>query len=164
MQLAKAGVVLTALCIFATGMSVGGSEARDEMDGVASRLAESSLLKIELTLEGFVPLGIYIQGNASFSVVCEFRIGTDSHPTGIYWLAGDKYIDTKAAKACLAKWTLAGLEPNKKYVLVLNWEHNGGYVSLSILGDEMCLTYRDIKMLAHFVWTHEPSPQETDSR
>ena len=99
-------------------------------------------VKIDMSLDGFGIREIYFQMNASFSIVYEFEIGADSHPTRIYSLAGEKFIDTKAAKAGLAKWTFFGLAPKNKYVLVLNWEHNRGYTSMTIHGDQMSLSFR----------------------
>lgn len=99
-------------------------------------------LRIELMLEGFKVRPVYFQAHVSFSIVYQFMIGTDSHPTYIDLLTGGECIDTKAAEAGLAKWTFAGLEAGKKYVLVLNWEHMRGFVSMSILGDQMSLSVR----------------------
>jgi hypothetical protein len=102
-------------------------------------------LKIELSLDGFGIWPMYFQANSSFSIVYQLEIGTDSHPTNIYLLAGEKFIDAKAAKAGLAKWTFFGLEPKKKCVLVLNWEHNRGYVSMSLFSDQLSLSVRLLK-------------------
>jgi len=159
MRISKLCLVLAALFFPAQGMLLIGSEAGKGINEAELLLEDFGKLKIELTLEGFLPLGIYLQANASFSVVCQFQIDTDSHPMNVYWLSGDRYIDTKAAKASLARWTFTGLEPKKKYILVLNWQHMGGYVSLSIQGDEMSLTYRDFKMLSRYVWVTDTDGQ-----
>ena len=99
-------------------------------------------LKIDFSLDPFRVKPIYVQTNSSFSIVCEFVIGKDSHPTDIYIISGERFVDPTSAKAGLAKWAFVGLEPNKKYNLVLRWEHNWGYILLSILGDEMSLLIR----------------------
>lgn len=99
-------------------------------------------LEIDLSLDPFRVKPIYVQTNSSFSIVCEFVIGKNSHPTDINIISGERFVDPNGAKAGLAKWTFVGLEPNKKYNLVLRWAHNWGYVSLSILGDEMSLSIR----------------------
>jgi hypothetical protein len=70
-------------------------------------------LKIELALDGFKVWPDWVQINASFSVVYQFDLGKDSHPTNILLLTGERHIDTKAAEACLAKWTFSGLLPKK---------------------------------------------------
>jgi len=99
-------------------------------------------LKIDLSLNGFGIKPMYFHGNSSFVIVCEFEIGKDSHPTSIRLLAGEMYVDIKAVEAGLAKWTLRGLVPKKKCMLVLYWEHNKGYISLSIFCDQMNLSLR----------------------
>jgi len=99
-------------------------------------------LHLELTLDGFGIRDLWAQANTSFSIVYQFEIGKDSHPMHIFLLAGEKYIDAKAAEAGLAKWTFAGLEAGKKYVMVLNWQHARGYVSMSILSDQMTFAVR----------------------
>lgn len=99
-------------------------------------------LRIDLSLDGFGIKPMYFHGNSSFIIVCEFEIGIDSHPTSTCLLAGEMYVDMKAIKAGLAKWTFRGLEPKKKCVLVLNWEHNKGYVLLSLFCDQMNLSLR----------------------
>jgi hypothetical protein len=102
-------------------------------------------LRIELMLEGFKVRPVYFQAHVSFSIVYQFMIGADSHPTYIDLLTGGECIDTKAAEAGLAKWTFAGLEAGKKYVLVLNWEHMRGFVSMSIFSDQLSLSIRLLK-------------------
>jgi hypothetical protein len=99
-------------------------------------------LKIDLSLDPFRIKPLYFQTNSSFSIVCQFEIGKDSHPTDIRLISGGRFIDPNVAKEGVAKWTFVGLEPNKKYNLVLKWVHNWGYTSLSILGDEMSLSVR----------------------
>lgn len=100
---------------------------------------------IETDLDGFGVRPFWDQANASFSIIFQFEIGKDEHPMHISFLAGDKYIDPKLAEEGLAKWTLAGLETWKKYILILNWEHGVGYTSMSILGDQLKLSIRLIE-------------------
>lgn len=98
-------------------------------------------IKIDISLDGFKVRPIFIQGNTAFSIIYQFYLGEDGHPTHIYPILGDKRLDAAdAAKACLAKWTLSGLLPNKKYFLILNWEHIKGYTMLTINGDQMSLS------------------------
>jgi hypothetical protein len=107
----------------------------------SSRLFEGiGKLKIELLLDGFGIKPLWGQMNASFSIVYQFEIGEDGHPMHIQLLVGEKYIDPKAAEACLRKWVLSGLQTWKKYLLVLNWEHSSGYVSMTILSEQISLT------------------------
>jgi len=95
-------------------------------------------IRIDLSLDGFKVRPIFIQGNTAFSIIYQFYIGEDGHPTHIYPILGDKRLDdADAARACLAKWTLSGLLPNKKYLLILNWEHIKGYTLLTLSGDQM---------------------------
>lgn len=109
----------------------------------ASRLFEGiGRLKIELLLDGFGIKPLWGQMNASFSIVYQFEIGEDGHPMHLQLLVGEKYIDLKAAEACLMKWVLSGLKIWTKYILILNWEHNRGYVSMTILSDQMSLNVR----------------------
>lgn len=109
----------------------------------ASYLGNVGKISIDLTLEGFKVRPIFVQGNTAFSIVYQFHLGEDCHPTHIYLILGEKQIDNvEAAKACLAKWTLSGLLPNKRYLMVLNWEHIKGYTTLTLIGDQMNLTLR----------------------
>lgn len=109
----------------------------------SSRLFEGiGKLKIELLLDGFGIKPLWGQMNASFSIVYQFEIGEGGHPIHLQLLVGGKYIDLKAAEACLTKWVLSGLQLWTKYILVLNWEHNRGYVSMTILSDQMSLNIR----------------------
>ncbi len=95
-------------------------------------------IRIDLSLDGFKVRPIFIQGNTAFSIIFQFYIGEDGHPTHIYPILGDKRLDdADAARACLAKWTLSGLLPNKKYLVILNWEHIKGYTLLTLSGDQM---------------------------
>jgi len=107
-----------------------------------SYLENIGKIRIDLTLEGFKVRPIFVQGNTAFSVIYQFHLGEDYHPTHIYLVQGERQIDAEAAKACLAKWTLSGLLPNKKYLLVLNWEHIKGYTTLTLIGDQISLMVR----------------------
>jgi hypothetical protein len=98
--------------------------------------------RFEIALDGFEVRPHWVQGNASFSIIFQFNVGDDSHPADIYLVLGEEQIDVDAAKACLAKWTLSGLLPNKKYFLLLNWEHVKGYTMLTIIGEQMSLTIK----------------------
>lgn len=99
--------------------------------------------RIDLALDGFKIRPIFVQGNTAFSIICQFYIGEDYHPTHISLILGENQLDNAdAAKACLAKWTLSGFLPNKKYILVLNWEHIKGYTTLTLTGDQMNLSIR----------------------
>lgn len=96
-------------------------------------------LKIELPLDGFAVRDVWVQAHATFRIVVQFHIGEDHHPKDIQLAEGERHIDADAAKACLTKWTLSGLLPNKKYSLVLIWEHGKGYSKLALTGDQMSL-------------------------
>lgn len=95
-------------------------------------------IRIDLSLDGFKVRPIFIEGNTAFSVIYQFYIGEDGHPKHIYPILGDKRLDdVDAARACLAKWILSGLLPNKKYLMILSWEHIKGYTLLTLSGDQM---------------------------
>lgn len=99
-------------------------------------------LEIKLDLEGFGirPWASFAQAN--FSIAFKFQVGPDSHPKNIVPLAGQKYIDEKAAMSGLARWTLDGLEKEEWYVMVLNYKHMIGFTSLFILSDQVSITVR----------------------
>jgi hypothetical protein len=108
-----------------------------------SYLADIGKFRIVLTLDGFRLHNIFVQGHATFSIVYKFYLGEDYHPKDIDLILGEEQLDNAdAARECLAKWTLSGFLPNKKYRLVLSWEHNKGYTTLTITGDEMSLSIR----------------------
>lgn len=108
-----------------------------------SYLADIGHFKIFISLDGFKLDNIFVQGNATFSVVYQFYLGEDYHPKDIELLLGEEQLDsTDAARVCLSKWTLSGFVINRKYRLVLNWEHNKGYTTLTMTGDETRLSIK----------------------
>ena len=108
-----------------------------------SYLADIGKFRIDLALDGFKLHNIFVQGNTAFSIIYQFYLGEDYHPKDIDLILGEKQLDNSdAARACLSKWTLSGFLPNKKYLLILSWEHVKGYKTLTITGDEMSLQIR----------------------
>ncbi|HOW84976.1 MAG TPA: hypothetical protein P5119_06430 [Candidatus Aminicenantes bacterium] len=108
-----------------------------------SYLENVGKIRIDLALDGFKLRNIFVQGNTAFSIIYQFYLGEDCHPTDIDLILGKKQLDNDdAAKACLAKWTLSGFPPYSRYLLVLNWEHIKGYTTLTIIGDQMNLSIR----------------------
>lgn len=99
--------------------------------------------RIDLALDGFKVHNIFVQGNTAFSIIYQFYLGEDHHPMEISLILGRNQLENAdAARACLEKWTLSGFLPNKKYLLVLNWEHIKGYTTLTLTGDQMNLSIR----------------------
>ncbi len=108
-----------------------------------SYLENVGKIRIDLALDGFKLRNIFVQGNTAFSIIYQFYLGEDCHPTDIDLILGEKQLDNDdAAKACLAKWTLSGFPPYSKYLLVLKWEHVKGYTTLTLIGDQMDLSIR----------------------
>jgi len=128
-----------------------GSEQTDGRKDTNTK--DFSTLSIKMSLDGFWVLPTYIQMNATFSVVYQFEIGDDGHPMHIYALRDKSpgwsedpedlcLIDPKAAENSIRKWKFVGFEKHKKYVLVLNWEHMVGWVSMFIHSDQVTLSIR----------------------
>jgi hypothetical protein len=108
-----------------------------------SYLVDIGKFRIVLTLDGFKLHNIFVQGNATFSIIYQFYLGDDYHPKDIDLILGEEQLDNAdAARVCLSKWTLSGFLPNRKYRLVLRWEHNKGYTTLNMTGDEMSLSIK----------------------
>jgi hypothetical protein len=108
-----------------------------------SYLENVGKIRIDLALDGFKLHNIFVQGNTAFSIIFQFYLGEDGHPTDIDLILGKKQLDNvDAAKACLAKWSLSGFAPYSRYLLVLNWEHNEGFTTLTLIGDQINLSLR----------------------
>ena len=121
----------------------GNPRIEQTRKGWESYLAEIGKFRIVLALDGFILRNIFVQGNATFSIIYEFNLGEDFHPKDINLISGEEQLDNAdAARVCLSKWTLSGFLPNRKYHLALRWEHNKGYTMLSVTGDEMSLSIK----------------------
>ena len=108
-----------------------------------SYLADIGKFRIVISLDGFKLRNVFVQGNATFNIIYQFYLGYDYHPKDINLILGGEQLDSaNAAKVCLSKWTLKGFITNRKYRLVLHWEHNKGYTTLTMTGDEMNLSIR----------------------
>jgi hypothetical protein len=111
-----------------------------------------------MSLRGFEIRPEWMQAHATFRISFEFYIGEDFHPTHIQLVSGEREMsDIAAAKACLAAWTLSGLQPNKKYLMVLVWEHGEGYRMLTLTGEQMNLTIK----LGHLLKQENSGPADT---
>ena len=119
-----------------------GPSAGQTQNDWDSYFAYIGRLKIDLQLDGFAVRPVWVQANGSFKVVVQFQIGEDQHPKEIQLVEGERYIDAEAAKACVAKWTLSGLLPNKEYSVFLTWEHIKGYTMLALTGDQLSLAVK----------------------
>ncbi len=108
-----------------------------------SYLADIGKFRIVISLDGFKLRNVFVQGNATFSIIYQFYLGEDYHPKDIDLILGEEQLDSAdAARGCLSKWTLSGFVTNRKYRLVLRWEHNKGYTTLTMTGDEMSLSIK----------------------
>jgi hypothetical protein len=108
-----------------------------------SYLTDIGKFRIVISLDGFKLHNVFVQGNATFSIICQFYLGEDYHPKDIDLILGEEQLDSAdAARVCLSKWTLSGFVTNRIYRLVLSWEHNKGYTTLTMTGDEMSLSIK----------------------
>jgi len=134
--------------VFSIAGSVSGSQTVLERNVApakewASYFENIGKIKIDISLVGFNVRPIFIQGNATFSIVYQFYLDEGNHPKDIDLILGKEWLDNAdAARVCLSKWTLSGFLPNRKYRLVLRWEHIKGYTTLSVTGDEMSLSIK----------------------
>jgi hypothetical protein len=130
-------------------------QSQEEWADYLKRIGE---FKIDLSLRGFEIKDVWMQAHATFRIGFEFDIGEDFHPAHIQLVSGERELsDITAANKCLAAWTLSGLQLNKKYFMVLVWEHGEGYTMLTLTGEQMNLTIR----LGHLFRQKISSPANT---
>mgnify|MGYP001323114733 CR=1 FL=1 len=122
------------------GLPQNQAQSTKDWDDYLKRIGE---FKIDLSLRGFEISDVWTQAHATFRIIFEFDIGENFHPTHIQLVSGEREIKSiSAAKGGLAAWTLSGLQPDKKYSMVLVWEHGEGYKTLTLAGEQMNLTIR----------------------
>ncbi len=84
-----------------------------------------------------------MQAHATFRITLNSILERISIPRiSSLWREKENLSDITAANRCLADLTLSGLQLNKKYFMVLVWEHGEGYTMLTLTGEQMNLTIR----------------------
>jgi hypothetical protein len=78
-------------------------------------------------------------GNASFSIVYSFRLAENGRPTEIAALH-DGFVGEEVVSRCLENWEFRGIQPGSEFALSANWKHGIGWVSMSLVTEEISQT------------------------
>lgn len=106
-----------------------------------SRLADMDEMNIKFSINCFKVPDLWVQANVSFTIVYQFEIGDDSHPRNVVAIQ-DKYLDQARVSSCIKNWKFIGLGTDSKHILLLNWEHGIGWITMLIYSDQFSFLIR----------------------
>lgn len=70
--------------------------------------------------------------NLSFNLVIEFCLNAEGTPENIKVIRSLPIFELSDALECIQGWRFSGFEPDRRFVVVLYWQHGIGWTSLGI--------------------------------